>query len=87
MTDRGAGASLLPYMPAGVMGNDDNNDAFMHVCRVVRGFSLSLLLPLLRFIVNLYSAGRMFQCQNELCKCYLLSIIITKIKPKTGGFL
>ena len=26
MTDRGGGASLLPYTPAGVTGNDDDDD-------------------------------------------------------------
>ena len=26
MTDRGGGASLLPYTPAGVMGRDDDDD-------------------------------------------------------------
>ena len=26
MTDRGGGASLLPYTPAGVTGSDDDDD-------------------------------------------------------------
>ena len=31
MTDRGGGASLLPYMPAGVMGSHDDDDVCMCV--------------------------------------------------------
>ena len=28
MTDRGGGALLLPYTPAGIMGSDDDDDTY-----------------------------------------------------------
>ena len=66
MTDRGRGASLLPYTPADVMGSDDDDDD-----RVYLNIHISLV-----YSSQLYG---IHVCQKKNCKLCVLDSLSTVV--------
>ena len=53
MTDRGEGASLLPYTPAGVTGSDDDDDEPLDQYTLGLGIGTQMLLELTCYCLNI----------------------------------